>query len=261
MNDVEIFAKTIPLGDGCEIASCDESGLIAISKKAGKATHPNPDGGKSAPMVRAPYNFKGEYYSWEGADGEANRLWLINRLDSPTSGIVLAAANQEAAAAAKRAFLERKGSKKYVALCVCRAPVRAGTWRDTLYERKLVGYVRNSFVRVADSSIKKAETKFFVEGFDKNNYGVCLVRLEPLTGITHQLRVQCAKHGMPILGDATYGNFAANKKIRSMSKINRLFLHCACTELEAEISGKKVVFSAAAKLPESFEAIMQKQKI
>ena len=69
------------------------------------------------------------------------------------------------------------------------------------------------------------------------------------------------KHGMPILGDATYGNFAANKKIRSMSKINRLFLHCACTELEAEISGKKVVFSAAAKLPESFEAIMQKQKI
>ena len=84
---------------------------------------------------------------------------------------------------------------------------------------------------------------------------------EPLTGITHQLRVQCAKHGMPILGDATYGNFAANKKIRSMSKINRLFLHCACTELEAEISGKKVVFSAAAKLPESFEAIMQKQKI
>ena len=144
---------------------------------------------------------------------------------------------------------------------MCRAPVRAGTWRDTLYERKLVGYVRNSFVRVADSSIKKAETKFFVEGFDKNNYGVCLVRLEPLTGITHQLRVQCAKHGMPILGDATYGNFAANKKIRSMSKINRLFLHCACTELEAEISGKKVVFSAAAKLPESFEAIMQKQKI
>ena len=176
MNDVEIFAKTIPLGDGCEIASCDESGLIAISKKAGKATHPNPDGGKSAPMVRAPYNFKGEYYSWEGADGEANRLWLINRLDSLTSGIVLAASNQEAAAAAKRAFLERKVSKKYVALCVCRAPVRAGTWRDTLYERKLVGYVRNSFVRVADSSIKKAETKFFVEGFDKNNYGVCLVR-------------------------------------------------------------------------------------
>ncbi len=260
MNDVENTVKSIPLAPGCEIAATDPRGIVAISKRAGYASHPNPGGARGKPMVLAPYNFEGEYFSWEGEDGRKRRLWLANRLDSPTSGIVIAAANPEAAEAAREAFRARKAEKIYRAICVCRAPARSGLWRDTLFERKFAGFVRNCALRTPTGAAKRAEAKFSVEGFDKNNYGVCLVRLEPLTGLTHQLRVQCAKHGMPILGDATYGNFGANKRIRAAAGIGRLFLHCSQTSLHLEIGGTAADFAASAPLPESFGAVMERRK-
>ena len=144
--------------------------------------------------------------------------------------------------------------------CVCRAPARSGFWRDTLFERKFAGFVRNSALRAPAGAAKKAEAKFSVEGFDKNNYGLCLVKLEPLTGLTHQLRVQCAKHAMPILGDATYGDFRANRRLRAASGIGRLFLHCSQTVLHLEMAGNAADFSASAPLPESFNIMMERRK-
>ena len=120
--------------------------------------------------------------------------------------------------------------------------------------------MRNSALRAPAGAAKKAEAKFSVEGFDKNNYGLCLVKLEPLTGLTHQLRVQCAKHGMPILGDATYGDFKANRRLRAVSGIGRLFLHCSQTVLHLEMAGNAADFSASAPLPESFNIMMERRK-
>ncbi len=53
------------------------------------------------------------------------------------------------------------------------------------------------------------------------NETMSLIELQPLTGRTHQLRVQCAARGFPILGDRTYGDFAWNKRL----KAERLYLH------------------------------------
>lgn len=86
------------------------------------------------------------------------------------------------------------------------------------------------------------------------------MKLEPLTGLTHQLRVQCAKHGMPILGDATYGDFKANRRLRAASGIGRLFLHCSQTVLHLEMAGNAADFSASAPLPESFNTMMERRK-
>ena len=110
MNDVENTIKSIPLAPGCEIAALDPRGIVAISKKAGYSSHPNPDGKRGRPMVLAPYNFDGEYFSWEDESGQKRRLWLANRLDSPTSGIVIAAASPDAADAAREAFRSRRAS-------------------------------------------------------------------------------------------------------------------------------------------------------
>lgn len=260
MNDIEKFIETIPLAQGCEIAAYDPCGLIAISKKAGKASHPNPDGERGNPMIKARYNFDEEYYSWIDENDEKQRLWLVNRLDSPTSGIVITCADAEVAEAAKEAFRTHDVKKIYRAICVCRAPARSGVWKETLFEQKFAGFVRNAAARREASKPRKAEAKFTVENFDKNNLGLCQIKLEPLTGLTHQLRVQCAKHFMPILGDATYGNFAANKKIRAISKINRLFLHCSETSLKLDVGGKQIEFSAEAPLPESFTLVMQRPR-
>lgn len=254
MNEIRQLADSIPLADGCTIAAVHPSGLVAISKGEGKASHPNPDGKKCSPMIKAPYDFDGEFFIL-GCGGQT-KLWLINRLDSPTSGIVLLGFDEDVAKAAKDAFREHKVKKIYRAICVGQPPSRSGFWRDTLFERKLAGFVRSGASRAGSASAKRAESKFFVEGFDKNNYATCLIRLEPLTGLTHQLRVQCAKHNVPILGDATYGNFNANRKIRNLSKIDRLFLHCSETALNLQTPAGKIDFRAAAPLPDSFKKIL-----
>ena len=66
-----------------------------------------------------------------------------------------------------------------------------------------------------------------------------MLRLEPKTGRTHQLRVQCALRGMPIIGDKTYGDFNFNRKIARASKVDRLCLHAGEIEFSIKINNKK----------------------
>ena len=252
----EEFTSSIPLSSGCQIISCDASGLMAINKKAGRASHPNkvPRASAKPPMIRADYNYEGEYYSWRDSGGGKRRLYLLNRLDSPTSGVVLAAFDPECARAAKEAFKNRLVRKVYCAICVGKVVPKFGTWTDNL------AFVKGAnCVRAVPSFLpgKKAVANYEVEGFDDNGAGLSLLRLEPITGLTHQLRVQCARRSVPILGDATYGNFSFNKKMKLASKLNRLFLHCAETELELEFLGKKIHFKAEAPLPDSFSSLMR----
>lgn len=249
----EQFIETLPLSTGCSVIKFDDCGLIAINKKAGRATHPNanPSPNAKPPMLRARYNFKDEYYSWEDENGEKRRLYLINRLDSPTSGVVLASANPEVAELAKLAFKEKTVQKTYMAICVGRFNCTE-KWIDSLALRTQSGHLRTFSSKEGNVAITNC--KFIKE--DLNKAKLSLIELNPITGLTHQLRVQCAKRKFPILGDATYGNFAFNKKIRSASKINRLFLHCTKTQLKINLNGKEIDFTAEAPLPESFSTIM-----
>ena len=85
---------------------------------------------------------------------------------------------------------------------------------------------------------------------------VSLVRLEPRTGRTHQLRVQCAKRALPIVGDQTYGNFGRNRAFAKLADTKRLFLHSMETAFEYEFHGRKYLFAAKAPLPEEFEKFL-----
>ncbi|MGY8695520.1 MAG: RluA family pseudouridine synthase, partial [Verrucomicrobiia bacterium] len=66
---------------------------------------------------------------------------------------------------------------------------------------------------------------------------------------THQLRIQTAKRGTPIVGDRTYGDFQKNKSIANSRGIKRLCLHCIDTEVTYSIGGKSFSFSAKSKVP------------
>ena len=67
---------------------------------------------------------------------------------------------------------------------------------------------------------------------------VSLLRLEPHTGRSHQLRAQCAKRGLPIVGDQTYGNFPRNREFAKAAGTKRMFLHSLETGFEYEFNGK-----------------------
>ena len=239
----------MPLCEGCEILALHKCGLLAIYKRPGVAVHPNKAKG-GAVMLSADYDFRHERYCWAapGAGG-TSYLYLVNRLDSPTSGVVLASFTPDAAEAAKTAFELHKVKKVYYALCLGSRVSGSGKWVDRISESGGGNFVRGRVVKFGG---RIASTFYRVERRGGRAIPLSLVRLMPETGLTHQLRIQCAQRKIPILGDATYGDFRANRRFRALSAMDRLFLHCAETSLQISVNGEKIAFSARAPMPDSF---------
>ena len=86
------------------------------------------------------------------------------------------------------------------------------------------------------------------------NPPLSLIQLEPKTGRSHQLRVQCAQRHLPIVGDATYGDFRLNRAFAKTTGEKRLFLHSARTCFEFEWQGRRHRFNAEAPVPTEFTA-------
>jgi 23S rRNA-/tRNA-specific pseudouridylate synthase len=66
------------------------------------------------------------------------------------------------------------------------------------------------------------------------------------------LRVQCASRHLPILGDATYGDFAFNRTFRQRTGHGRLFLHSHRVEVPLQWKGTEIAFKAESPLPPEF---------
>ena len=252
---IEDFLEKVPFSSSAKIAAFDENGIVAIEKAANVMSHPNPNGGKAGrALVKARYNFEKQYYSWQNESGEKLRLHLINRLDSHTSGLIIASIDEAAAVAARDAFKNRKVEKTYNAICIGRPMLKSGIWRDYISKENF----SSKFVRAVASFGGKtnSESSFEVIKSDENGLGLTLMKLCPHTGRTHQLRIQCAKRKVPILGDGTYGDFSANKRIKKLTGLDRLFLHCLEIAFSYELNGKTFSFSAKSQFHEEFEKII-----
>ena len=126
--------------------------------------------------------------------------YLMNayRLDFETSGVILLAKNKPALLALTDLFGSEKPLLKYIAL------VR-GTPRENSFESdaKLAPHpAGGGLMHVDHANGKKSKTRFEVlEKFS----GYALLKCEPLTHHTHQIRVHLCHAGMPIVGDKLYG--------------------------------------------------------
>ena len=78
----------------------------------------------------------------------------------------------------------------------------------------------------------------------------------PVTGRTHQLRVQCKTHGLPIVGDRTYGSFSFNKEVAMRTEKKRMMLHSGETVVSYNFKGKVRKFTATSELPEDFQSVL-----
>lgn len=152
-----------------------------------------------------------------GADTLLTRLqkrWpeakLCHRLDAATGGIVMAATDETVLEQAFEAF-QNHGTgvrKEYHALAFGRFEKPEGTLRAWLKKDSRQAQVQ--VVHKDLSGAKPIETRYRVAG--ERGKGLYDVKLEPVTGRTHQLRAHMADFGHPLLGDDRYGDRAANKQ-------------------------------------------------
>lgn len=126
---------------------------------------------------------------------------LLHRLDRPASGVVLFAKTSKAAARLSAQFRDSTIEKIYLAFVEGEMTGQGtGLWRDWLRKDP----ARNQVSVVAGESAggSLAEAQFDVI---KVAAGRSLIKLRPRTGRPHQLRVQLASRGFPIVGDLRYG--------------------------------------------------------
>jgi 23S rRNA-/tRNA-specific pseudouridylate synthase len=231
-----------------QIVARDPNGLVAFAKPAGVLSHPNEARDEPRSLLIAHYDKAGEFYHWsESTERAAGRLWLLNRLDSATSGLLLAASSESLAQEIRASFQRRHIKKVYNALVFGAPKAPREVWRDRLAVERRAGQIRTVTTGhiPSEAHVRVLKTR-------RDARVLSLIELEPKTGRSHQLRVQCAKRHLPIVGDATYGDFRANRDFAKATGEKRLFLHSLATEFEYTMGGRDYRFAATAALPAEF---------
>jgi 23S rRNA-/tRNA-specific pseudouridylate synthase len=240
----EIFGDVVSeiqeyLSPGVEVLKEDVNGLMAIAKPPGCMAHPNAHN-TSCPKAITPYIYDFEKECYRLPNGSV--LFVLNRLDAPTSGVMLVTLKEVVADAVRCVFRERRCHKTYQAW-VKRGSVlpASGIWRDTLSEMRISSALRTR--RDVDGVL--AETHYeIMEAVQIDANSLWRLCLCPHTGRTHQLRVQCALRKCPILGDRSYGDFHWNRVLAKRIGRKDLFLHSACIALDYRLNGRDFHFSA-----------------
>ena len=125
-------------------------------------------------------------------------IFTLHRLDKNVGGVMVYARAKAAAAALSRAIQEGTMVKEYVAM-VHGTPPESGDWEDLLWKdsRKNKVFV----VKRMRGGVKKARLEFVRLAAGEES----LVRIRLHTGRSHQIRVQFASRGYPLVGDHKYG--------------------------------------------------------
>lgn len=173
---------------------------------------------------------------------------LAHRLDRETSGLVLLTKNVPAARALGGMFAHGEVSKSYVAVVHGRvdadsfdvdAPI--GKVEYTIAEPTDGPELRGNFApkRIVDfKNGKPARTQFQVL---RRGEGYTVLRAQPLTGRTNQIRVHLHHIGHPILGDKTYHPANASSAVRPIA---RHALHSRVLAFEHPVSGAPMTLTA-----------------
>jgi 23S rRNA pseudouridine1911/1915/1917 synthase len=174
-------------------------------------------------------------------DDPIQRPGIVHRLDKATSGVMIVAKTRASFERLKKMFQEHRMKKTYFALVygvpkdakgIIDAPIgiKNGSLKRSIHSDKMAKPATTEYSVV--KKIKKGE---------KTEYA--LLRVSPLTGRTHQIRVHLASIGHPIVGDVLYG-----KKQMALTP-GRLMLHASILEF-SDGNGNQFAFEVP--LPDEF---------
>ncbi|WBU53190.1 RluA family pseudouridine synthase [Paracoccus sp. SCSIO 75233] len=157
---------------------------------------------------------------------------LVHRLDMDTSGVMIFALTPHAQRDLSKQFEERRVKKTYLARVAGRVTEKTGTVDLPL----IVDWPNRPRQKVDHAEGRPARTDWrVVKATDQETR----IRLMPLTGRSHQLRVHMAETGHPILGDPLYAEGEA-------ANHSRLMLHAEALRVKHPESGVQMTFSVKA---------------
>lgn len=139
--------------------------------------------------IRDKYNKPGNVY-----------LGVVSRLDAPVTGVLLIARTSKAARRLTEAFRSRSVEKSYLALVEGHPSERAGRLENYLRKDERHRKMHTTTPSAPDAQRAVLDYEVLSEQSDTS-----LVRVTLKTGRKHQIRVQLAKLGHPIVGDRKYG--------------------------------------------------------
>jgi 23S rRNA pseudouridine1911/1915/1917 synthase len=192
-----LLHKKAPVSDSLQILF-EDNHCIAVCKPAPLLTQGVPPGIPTLEAMVKSY-LKERYHK----PGNVY-LGIPHRLDRPVSGAIVFARNTKAAQRLAQQFRERTVAKVYWAVVepspAGDLPEAEGLWTD--YLLKVKEEARTERVDEGTAGARQAVLKF--RRLYQTPAGA-LLELEPQTGRMHQIRVQAAARGWPVLGDVTYG--------------------------------------------------------
>lgn len=174
----------------------EDNHLLVVNKPAGLATMGALEGEPSL-VEWARADLKRRYHK----PGNVY-IGVVQRLDAWASGVLVLAKTSKAAARLTAQFAARETSKIYWCVVEGSIEIPSGTWHDYLAKDDAARRVRT--VAKSATGAQAAELRYHVHDRSADRRSSWL-EIELLTGRKHQIRVQCASRGHPIVGDQKYG--------------------------------------------------------
>lgn len=213
-----ILPAYAPPPDRPEVLHADHE-ILVVAKPAGLLSVPGRGEGKDDCLIN---RLRGAFPT----------ILLVHRLDQDTSGVMVFGLTPHAQRTLAKQFEERRVKKAYVARLAGRLEPKSGTVDLPL----IVDWPNRPRQKVDHDQGRPALTEWRVI---RASDAETRVRLFPLTGRSHQLRVHMAETGHPILGDPLYATGAA-------ADHPRLMLHAESLRLRHPDRGVQVSFSQPA---------------
>ncbi|MDO5576617.1 MAG: RluA family pseudouridine synthase [Fibrobacter sp.] len=245
MLTIQKLHKNVPLMKGSRVLSkrtfskkyfsiiYEDEYLLACNKPSGLVVHPGTGHLKGDTLIElaSGYLFK------KGVLDDGSEPALVHRIDRDTSGIILIAKNKSILRQLHDIFRSRDITKEYIAICHNMPPQYEG---EIVLGLSKSHDSRDGTKMRVNADGQESRSKYRVVQY-QNNISKVEVFLE--TGKTHQIRVQMAHVGAPIIGDDRYGNPEADKAVLK-SATKRLYLHAYKISFMHPVKNKKLTITA-----------------